>query len=210
MTKEFSHSIGTDPPHDIFERLVNTPGTGTLREMATAVEDITVVRGFMTDIDPYHFREGGPLGVQAGLPPTEFYERHFRVPLQRAPFWKNAEVICTGNGLALVQRFDEPLVFRHETDVRRFDIQVKIAHTSLPSDPRQGGVCQMPRVPGSVNTKYGQPRPVVRLAEGISITHKQFEEFVERVISEPMTSILETLFGATQICPALSATAPMP
>jgi len=36
MTKEFSHSIGTDPPHNIFERLVNTPDTGTLREIATA------------------------------------------------------------------------------------------------------------------------------------------------------------------------------
>lgn len=193
--------IDPDAPRDQFERLVNTPGSGSLQEMATAVEDITVARGFMTDLDPYHFREGGPLGIRAGLSPTEFYERHLRDRLQRSPFWKHADVICTGNGLALVQRFTEPILFRHETDVRRFDIMVKIVHASLPSDPDQGGVCQMPRVPGSVNSKRDQPRPVVRLAEGTPITNQQFEQFGERIIAEPMTVVLETLFGSTRICP---------
>lgn len=186
---------------DQFERLVNTPGIGTIREMSTAVTDITVARGFMTDLDPYTFREGGPLGIETGLSPAEFYERHLRDRLQWSAFWQNAEVICSGGGLALVQRFVEPVSFRHETDARRFDLLVRIIHASLPSDPDQGGINQMPRVPGSVNGKYDPPRPVVRLAEGTPITHRQFEEFAERMTQEPMTVVLETLFGTAQANP---------
>lgn len=203
MSENFNNkaSIDAESPRDIFERLVNTPGEGPIHEMATAVDDITIVRASMTDLDPYHFREGGPLGIQSGLSPAEFYERHLRDRLQRSPFWKNAEVICTGNGLALVQRFIEPLLCKTVTDVRRFDLQVKIIHTSLPSDPDQGGVCQMPRVPGSVNSKYGKDRPVVRLSEGTPITHQQFVEFADRMIVEPMTVVIETLFGKTKLQP---------
>ena len=192
-----------DSPRDHFERLVNTPGTGTLEEMATAMDDITLTRGFMTDIDPYHFQESKVLGIQADLSPAEFYEKHLRDRLQRSPFWKNADVICTGNGLALVHRFDEPLIFQDTTTVRRFDLQVRIIHTSLPSDPDQGGICQMPRVSGSVNTKHNNDRPVVLLSEGTPISHQQFVGFAERMIEEPMTMVLEILFGRRQIslCP---------
>ena len=191
----------TDAPHDHFERLVNIPGTGPIDEIATTMDAITHIRGFMADLDPYDLREGGPLDVQPGLTPTEFYERCLRDRLQRSSFWKNAEVICTGNGLALVHRLNEPLVCKSEIDVRHFDLQLKIIHTSLPSDPDQGGVCMMPRVPGSVNTKHGDYRPVVQLAQGTPITHQQFVEFAERMIADPMTVILETLFGGTRIKP---------
>lgn len=165
------------------------------------MEDITLTRGFMTDLDPYHFREGGPLGIQADLSPTEFYERHLHEWLERSAFWKNAEVICTGNGLALIQRFEQPLLCSSIIDVQRFDLQVKLVHTSLPSDPDQGGVCQTPRVPGSINTKNGNDRPVVLLVKGTPISYPQFIEFTERMAKEPMTVILETLFGKQQISP---------
>jgi hypothetical protein len=191
----------TDAPRDFFERLVNTPGVGTLKEIATAMDDITLTRGFMADIDPYHFREGGPLGIQAGLSPLEFYEKHLRNWQQRSPFWKNAEVLCTGNGLAFVHRLCEPVLLRDATDVQRFDLLVKITHTSLPADPDQGGICQMPRVPGSLNTKHGKDRPVVLLSEGSPIPYSQFNEFANRMFVEPMTVILETLFGGKRICP---------
>lgn len=104
-----------------FETLVNDPKSGGIEQSSTPPEDIRQVRGIMVDLDPYYFREGGPLGIPASLPVDEFYQSFLQSRLQQSPFWSKAEVRNSGNGLHLIHWFEKPIGLESMTDIERFD-----------------------------------------------------------------------------------------
>src|SRR5207244_2347002 len=104
---------------DLRAQLYNDSACGPIEQVQLPHDAITLLRGIPLDIDPRQFRlEAVPPRTRKF--PDKFYGEFLRTLLERHPVLKKAEVRNSGQGLHVIVRFTEPIVFNTEGDRQRW------------------------------------------------------------------------------------------
>ena len=146
--------INTEFNVDYREQLFNEGKSGPVNEVSTPTGCITSLSGILLDFDPKIFRSSA---VDPDIPPDSvaFYENIVRPWLDRHDVARNSELRMSGTGLHSLVRFKEPVVFRTDSERKRWGGIVKVIQASLPTDPDAPGINALTRPIGSINSKSG-------------------------------------------------------
>ncbi|MDG3005902.1 hypothetical protein [Paludisphaera mucosa] len=187
--------MNTDP--DVREALYNDRPTGPVHQIQLPTERITVLHGFMLDLDPKLLRPGNAL-FPPDPDPRRFYE-NIRPVLLRHPIVRHAEIRASGTGLHALVHLEPPVELTSAADQRRWAALVRSVQCTLPSDPAAPGITALTRPVGSTNSKNGAV--VETLWAGEPIAPGRLEEFVGSVIADPFRAVATILLGADQVRP---------
>jgi hypothetical protein len=184
---------------DLRELLVNGGQQGTARTIATKVENVSVVNGFMIDLDCCILNPE-VLGQESIDSADVLYQDHVAKWLDRDPVLCKAQVRNSGNGLHVLLRLDQPEDVEPKL-VREVDALAKALHNALPGDPNLNGLNAMTRPVGCQNTKYQPPREVRCLREGDVVSIDEIFDLNSRLTSEPARFWMQILFGGHRVEP---------
>ena len=184
---------------DMREALYNGGDKGVAGRIQVPLERITILGGFVIDLDPHLIRADSALFTPSEDSTT--FLAQIGPVLDRHPLLQYAEVRASGNGLHLLVLIDPPVDLRTHGEQLYWDAMVKIVRGTLPADPRAPGITALTRAVGSVNGKNG--RRVVQLREGRPVVQEEVIRSATEVARAPFRTVAEILVGAerTDCCP---------
>lgn len=182
---------------DARESLVNNGEIGRIESISVATELIGQLRGVMYDLDLKLLRAGM---ILPDLPdsPGKLYAAAAQW-LDRHPVLCKAEVRDSGQGLHVILRLAEPIVFATAGDRDRWAAIVEVMQAALPIDPDQPGMTAPTRVPGSQNSKNSAVVELFRPGE--SVTEQDLLSLYSDMCDRPFATVCRILTGSTNLTP---------
>lgn len=185
--------------NDEREATYNSRKRGPATAIATPVDQIAAINGFMIDLD-LKILAPEVIGDEAAGSAEAFYKQHVAAWLDHDPVLKKAEVRDTGGGLHVLLQLDEPVIVAPGQQ-RAWDGVARGIHGVLPGDPNLSGIIAMTRPVGALNTKYAPPREVRLLREGQPVTQREILDLVERTANAPARVWMNVLHGGERASP---------
>jgi len=196
-----SRATKTEAPgrNDEREATYNGRKRGPATAIATPVDQVAAINGFMIDLD-LKILASEVIGDEAAGSAEAFYKQHVAAWLDRDPVLKKAEVRDTGGGLHILLLLDEPVIVVPGQQ-RAWDGVARGLHGVLPGDPNLSGIIAMTRPVGALNTKYDPPREVRLLREGQPVTQREILDLLERTATTPARVWMNVLHGGERASP---------
>jgi len=191
-------SVAANAGIDIREQLFNNGESGPVAEVSTPTGCITSLSGILLDFDLPLFRPSAVI-PNTPLNPVDFYQQVLRHWLDRHELARNSEVRMSGTGLHSLVRFKEPVVFRTDSERKRWGGIVKVIQASLPTDPDAPGINALTRPIGSINSKNGFT--VTQLTLGQPVEAETVVEFYQRMLTSPFRTAMQILLGTERVEP---------
>lgn len=185
--------------NDERESLVNDRRRGTKYEITPKVEEVTLIHGFMNDLD-CKMLDPAVVGEDCVESAEAFYDYHVRLWLDRDPVLAKAEVRDTGGGLHAILWLDEPIVVAGG-EARQWDDIARGIRNALPGDPNLNGIIALTRPVGAMNTKYDPPREVRLLQPGQPVSRAEILDLNQRVTMQPARLWMRLFFGGERATP---------
>lgn len=188
------------------ESLVNGRERGPANQIATKVEEVASIHGFMSDLD-CKILDPAVVGEECVRSPADLYEQHARHWLDRDPVLTKAQVRDSGYGLHVLLMLDEPIICRGD-DARDWDKIARGLRNVLPGDPSLNGIVAMTRPVRALNTKADPPKEVRLLRAGEPITRDEILDLNQRLANAPARLWMRVFFGGERAspCPLCGAT----
>jgi hypothetical protein len=181
------------------ESLVNSRERGPANRIATKVEEVASIHGFMSDLD-CKILDPAIVGEKCVRSAEALYEQHVRHWLDRDPVLAKVEVRDSGYGLHVLLILDEPIICSGD-DARHWDKIARGLRNVLPGDPSLNGIVAMTRPVGALNTKGDPPKTVRLLRKGTPITRAEILDLNERVTNAPARLWMRLFFDSERTSP---------
>ncbi len=196
-----AHHHGAD---DERESLVNGRECGPANRIATKVEEVASIHGFMSDLD-CKILDPAVVGEECVRSPAALYEQHVRHWLDRDLVLAKAQVRDSGYGLHVILMLDEPIICGGD-DARHWDKIARGFRNAVPGDPNLNGIIAMTRPVGALNTKSDPPKEVRLLRAGEPTTRAEVLDLNRRVTEQPARLWMRLFFGGERagLCPFCS------
>jgi hypothetical protein len=191
---------GSTSSSDERELLVNDRRKGIASLIATTVDEVASIHGFLIDLD-CKLLAAEVVGEECTKNSSELFGKHVIHWIARDPVLVKAEVRATSKlGLHVLLYLDEP-IFCAADQSRRWDKVVKCFRCILPGDPNVNGIIAMTRPVDAENTKYSPPHTVEMLREGGAVSSKEILDLAQRLANKPAPNLMQVLYGGRRITP---------